>query len=49
MKATVAPFNPTIIVAHKRTTPMDQATVPPVVDPPSRNPFEELAMDAAGR
>jgi hypothetical protein len=28
---------------------MDQATVPPVVDPPSRNPFEELAMDAASR
>jgi hypothetical protein len=28
---------------------MDQATVPPVVDPPSGNPFEELTTDAAGR
>jgi hypothetical protein len=48
MEATAAPFNPTIIVAHKRTTPMDQATVPPVINPPSRNPFKELATDAAG-
>jgi hypothetical protein len=28
---------------------MNQATVPPVVHPPSGNPFEELTMDAAGR
>jgi hypothetical protein len=49
METMAAPSHSTFIIAYRRTTPMDQATVPPIVDPPSGNPFEELTTDAAGR
>jgi hypothetical protein len=48
-EALAEPYNPTIIVAHRRTTPMSQARLLPSANTPTQNQFNAFIYDAAGR
>jgi hypothetical protein len=48
-EALAEPYNPTIIIAHRQTTPMSQARLSPSANTPPQNQFDAFIHDAAGQ